>query len=176
MTTKTILSGGTALAAAGLLGLGLGLSTSASAASDTTTEQTQSAETTQSEQSDRCGPGGHGGRGAEPHEHTEATKEETAQVAEAVAAQDDTLTVEDVRKDPDGSFDARATNADGEPVLVEVSADLTTVEVREGGPRGDRRAPADEDGAAGEDAPPAPPTDDDASGDTATDPELPTAA
>ena len=70
-----------------------------------------------------------------PHAHTDATADETAKVTAAVTAKDSTVTVTKVQKDPDGSFDALGTK-DGAPVMVEVSADLATVEVRTGGPGG----------------------------------------
>ncbi|MGO4957060.1 hypothetical protein ACTQ49_07280 [Luteococcus sp. Sow4_B9] len=82
---------------------------------------------------DRGGRGGKGGPGG--HEHTDATDAETTQVTEAVKAKDSTVTVESVQKDPDGSFDVRGTK-DGSPVMVEVSKDLKTVDVRTGGDRG----------------------------------------
>ena len=75
------------------------------------------------------GPGGKGGA------HTAATAAETAQVKAAVKAKDATVTVTEVRKDADGSFDALGTKA-GARVMVEVSKDLKTVEVRTGGPGG----------------------------------------
>jgi hypothetical protein len=67
------------------------------------------------------------------HEHTEVTGEELATVTEAVQAHDSAATVESVAKDPDGSYDVRATK-DGEPVMLEVSADLATITERAGGP------------------------------------------
>ncbi len=70
-----------------------------------------------------------------PHAHTDATADETTKVTAAVTAKDATVTVTKVQKDPDGSFDALGTK-DGAPVMVEVSADYATVEVRTGGPGG----------------------------------------
>ncbi|HOF63877.1 MAG TPA: hypothetical protein PLL54_06205 [Dermatophilaceae bacterium] len=70
-----------------------------------------------------------------PHAHTDASADETAKVTAAVTAKDSTVTVTKVQKDPDGSFDAIGTK-DGAPVMVEVSADLATVEVHAGGPGG----------------------------------------
>lgn len=67
------------------------------------------------------------------HEHTEVTGDELADVTAAVTAHDDAVEVEAVRQDPDGSYDVLGTK-DGEPVFLEVSADLATVTEREGGP------------------------------------------
>ncbi len=80
---------------------------------------------------------GRPGDGQRPwkHEHTEVTGDELAKVTEAVTAKDSAVSVTSVRKDPDGSYDVFGTK-DGSPVMVEVSADLKTVEVRTGGPGG----------------------------------------
>ena len=48
---------------------------------------------------------------------------------DAVKAKDSAVTVQSVRKDPDGSYDVLGTKG-GEQVMVEVSADLKTIEVR----------------------------------------------
>ena len=69
------------------------------------------------------GPGGHG--------HTEVTGDELARVTAAVKAQDSSITVDTVRKDPDGSYDVLGTK-DGNPVMVEVSKDLEAIETRLG--------------------------------------------
>ncbi|MEL4357717.1 MULTISPECIES: hypothetical protein [unclassified Luteococcus] len=68
------------------------------------------------------------------HQHTAATADETAEVTAAVKAKDAAVTVESVQKDPDGSYDVRGTKA-GSEVMVEVSKDLKTIEVRTDGPR-----------------------------------------
>ncbi|GAB94987.1 hypothetical protein BJY21_001731 [Kineosphaera limosa] len=85
------------------------------------------------------GPGCQTGRGGDrgSHAHTEVTGAEATKVTEAVTAKDSTVTVESVRKDPDGSYDVLGTK-DGQRVMVEVSADLATIEVRTGGPGGPR--------------------------------------
>ena len=80
-------------------------------------------------------PGYGDGRRHGGHDHTTVTGDEAAKVRAAVKAKDATLTVEQVRKDPDGSYDAMGTKA-GQHVMVEVSKDLATVEVRTGGPGG----------------------------------------
>ena len=80
------------------------------------------------------GPDGPGGRGG--HAHTEVTGDEATKVTKAVTTTDSAVTVESVRKDPDGSYDVMGTK-NGERVMVEVSADLKSVEVRTGGPARD---------------------------------------
>lgn len=82
--------------------------------------------------------GGPGGSGP-GHDHTPVTGDELADVTAAVEAYDSAVTVESVRKDPDGSYDVLGTKDDA-PVSLEVSADLETVTERAGepgGPRGD---------------------------------------
>lgn len=69
------------------------------------------------------------------HEHTDVTGSEKTKVTDAVKAKDSAVTVQSVRKDPDGSYDVLGTKG-GEQVMVEVSADLKTIEVRTGGPGG----------------------------------------
>lgn len=90
--------------------------------------------------------------GHEPHEHTDVTGADLTRVTEAVEAHDATIAVEAVRQDPDGSYDVHGTK-DGEPVALDVSADLATVTERpargpghRGGPCGDRpgAAPSEE--------------------------------
>lgn len=80
---------------------------------------------------DRDGKSGPGGQAR--HSHTAATTDETAKVKAAVKAKDSAVTVESVQKDPDGSYDVQGTKS-GSKVMVEVSKDLKTIEVRTGGP------------------------------------------
>ena len=95
------------------------------------------------------GPGqggrGHGGPGGQGrHAHTAVTGDELAKVTAAVKAKDSGVTVTSVQKDPDGSYDVHSTKS-GANVMVEVSKDLKTIEVRTGGPgqggKGDSSAP-----------------------------------
>ena len=81
----------------------------------------------------KAGKGGPGGMAG--HGHTDATADEAAKVTAAVLAKDAAVTVTKVMKDDDGSFDVMGTK-DNAPVMVEVSADLATIEVRTGGPGG----------------------------------------
>jgi hypothetical protein len=80
-----------------------------------------------------------GARGPGGHQHTAVTGDEATKVSDAVTAADSTITIDSIMKDPDGSYDVHATK-DGTPVMVEVSADLASVEVRTdrgpGGPGG----------------------------------------
>lgn len=73
--------------------------------------------------------------GPAPHEHTAVTGDELAKVKAAVKAKDSAVTVTEVRKDPDGSYDVLGTKA-GAPVMLEVTADLKTITTREGRGRG----------------------------------------
>lgn len=81
------------------------------------------------------GGGGPGKAGRQMHAHTAVTGDEAAKVTAAVKAKDSAVTVTTVQQDPDGSYDVLGTKA-GAPVMVEVSKDLKSVEVRTGGPGG----------------------------------------
>ena len=86
------------------------------------------------------GQGGYGapdGRGMGGHSHTAVTGTELDKVKAAVKAKDSTITVTTVVKDADGSYDVFGTKS-GSQVMVEVSKDLKTIEVRTGGPGGPR--------------------------------------
>jgi hypothetical protein len=99
------------------------------------------------------GPGGAGGRGGPGgSSDTPVSGSELAKVTAAVKAKDSSVTVEHVRKDPDGSYDVMGTKA-GKPVMLEVSKDLATVTERTGGPGGGM--PGGGPGKGG--PPPAPP-------------------
>ncbi|MGA8979281.1 MAG: hypothetical protein WB473_09230, partial [Pedococcus sp.] len=77
------------------------------------------------------GPGGHGGI-----THTAVTGTELTKVTAAMKAKDSAVTVTEVRKDADGSYDVAGTKA-GDRVMFEVSTDLKTITARTGGPGGD---------------------------------------
>ena len=82
------------------------------------------------------GPGGgHGGPGGGASQDTAVTGAEADKVIAAVTAKDSAATIDTVRKDPDGSYDALGTK-DGSPVFYDVSADLATVTEHTGGPGG----------------------------------------
>ncbi|WP_040156860.1 hypothetical protein [Mobilicoccus massiliensis] len=99
------------------------------ASADTSTGESSTATATAAQQDGReCGPGGHA--------HTQVTGAEATKVTQAVTKKDSAVTVERVMKDADGSYDVMGTKS-GERVMVEVSKDLATIEVREGvGPGG----------------------------------------
>ena len=69
---------------------------------------------------------------------TPVTGDEATKVSAAVTAKDSTVTVESVRKDPDGSYDVLGTKA-GAKVMFDVSADLATITENAGGPGGGGR-------------------------------------
>ena len=75
-------------------------------------------------------------------------------VAAAVKAKDSAVTVKQVMKDPDGSYDVMGTKA-GKPVMLGVSKDLATVTARSGPPGGMRGGPGPGPGKGG--PPPAAP-------------------
>ena len=81
----------------------------------------------------RSGEGKGQGYGPGGHAHTEVTGTELAEVTAAVKAKDSAVTVQRVQKDPDGSYDVIGTK-DGNPVMLEVSQDLKTIQTRTGGP------------------------------------------
>jgi len=76
------------------------------------------------------GGGRHGGGNDTP-----VTGTELSTVTAAVKANDSTVTVSSVRKDPDGSYDVLGTRS-GANVMLEVSKDLKTISTNAGGPRG----------------------------------------
>jgi hypothetical protein len=80
-------------------------------------------------------PGGPGGRGPGRSSDTPVTGSELSKVTAAVKAKDSAITVQHVRRDPDGSYDVLGTLA-GKPVMLEVSKDLATVTEHTGGPGG----------------------------------------
>lgn len=90
--------------------------------------------------------GGRGPGGAS--QDTAVTGTEKDKVVAAVEAKDSAVTVTEVRKDPDGSYDALGTKA-GARVMVEVSKDLKTVEVRTGGPGDGHGMPGGAQGGTG---------------------------
>lgn len=70
-----------------------------------------------------------GGKGGGGSQDTVITGDEATKVTAAVTAKDSAVTVSQVRKDPDGSYDVVGTK-DGAKVFYEVSADLATVTAR----------------------------------------------
>jgi hypothetical protein len=113
---RTILLGASALAAGAIVAGGVNLATAATGDGGSTDTYSRPP-----------GPGG--------HEHTTVTGDEKTKVVDAVEARYDDVTVTAVLQDPDGSYDVQGTQG-GNPVMVEVSKDLATVELRTGGPGG----------------------------------------
>ncbi|CCH73482.1 exported hypothetical protein [Nostocoides australiense Ben110] len=90
-------------------------------------------------QQGQMGPGGHGGQPGDGQmggsQDTAITGDEADKVVAAVQAKDSAASITEVRKDPDGSYDALGTK-DGSPVFFEVSADLATITENTGGGMG----------------------------------------
>ena len=93
------------------------------------------------------------GATADPSSDTAVTGTQADSVIAAVKAAFPGSTITTVRMDPDGSFDALGTAADGSRVFYDVSADLVTITAGgHGGGRGghgDRPADAPTDASAG---------------------------
>ncbi len=154
MTHKAIGIAAAGLAAAGVTALGL-VTTSAPAVAETPTPST----TASSSPSGTASPSASGsaspgttpttgstakpGRGTGGSADTAVTGEEATKVTAAVKAKYPTLTVTNVRKDPDGSYDVLGTK-DGANVFYDVSADLATITENTGGAgRGGKGGSAD---------------------------------
>lgn len=83
------------------------------------------------------GPGGKGGQGGPGgSQDTAVTGDEAQKVIDAVKAKDSTVTIDAVRKDADGSYDALGSRADGSKVMFDVSSDLATITEGQGRPGG----------------------------------------
>jgi hypothetical protein len=108
----------TAAAALATLGIFVGGASLANAESGTTS----STSSTSSTAAAGAAPSGVAGQASQD---TAVTGDELAKVTAAMAAQDSSVTVTEVRKDPDGSYDVLGTK-DGSPVFYDVSSDLTT--------------------------------------------------
>jgi hypothetical protein len=127
-----------ALAAAGAVGVaGAAIASAADDSTPTSTFSTSSSTDSLPRggegSTERQVPDGKGGPGASQDEAV--TGDEAQEVADAVQAQDSSVTIETVRKDPDGSYVALGTK-DGQPVFFDVSADLETISENAGGPGG----------------------------------------
>ncbi|WP_286959074.1 hypothetical protein [Arsenicicoccus sp. UBA7492] len=79
--------------------------------------------------------GGHGGGRGGGSTDTAVTGTEATKVKDAVKAKDSSVTITEVRKDPDGSYDALGTKA-GQQVFYDVSKDLATITQSTGGQGG----------------------------------------
>jgi len=139
MSRKNI--GLVAASVAAAAAIGLGGAALANAADDTGTSTSAavagnaSADAPSDAPSDAPVNGRDGSALGQQSQDTPVTGDEAAKVSAAVTAQDSTVTVESVRKDPDGSYDVLGTK-DGQKVMFDVSADLATVSQAQGGPGG----------------------------------------
>lgn len=132
--TKIITAACGVVAAAGLIATGATLSNAATPAAQTGTG-------TYSNTFGSGGPSGDRGHGSND---TPVTGTELSKVKAAVKAKDSAVTVTEVRKDPDGSYDVFGTKS-GSPVMLEVSKDLKTITTgpgRRGHGNGSQLAPS----------------------------------
>ena len=111
----------TAAAALATLGIVVGGASLANAESGTSSTSS----TTSSGTSSGAVAGAPDGALGQASQDTAVTGDELAKVTAAMAAQDSSVTVTEVRKDPDGTYDVLGTK-DGSPVFYDVSADLST--------------------------------------------------
>ena len=70
---------------------------------------------------------GQGGGQRGGSQDTAVAGTEAQKVIDAVQAKNTGVTITEVRKDPDGSYDALGTKSDGTKVFYDVSADLGTI-------------------------------------------------
>ena len=127
------------VAAAGVAVAGV-IAASGSAVAETTTPNPSPTATTGTG-SASPGPDRQAARGGASND-TPVTGDEATKVSKAVTDKDSTVTVNSVRKDPDGSYDVLATR-NGTQVMFDVSADLTTITEHT---RGDGEAGSDKGG------------------------------
>jgi len=136
MNIKKLGIGAASLAAVGALVLG-GATFASAADNPTPTTQSSAGATSSPDATGKAGQQGRGQAGADGQpggsQDTPVTGEEATKVSAAVTAKDSAVTVESVRKDPDGSYDVLGTKA-GARVMFDVSADLATVTENAGGP------------------------------------------
>lgn len=132
--TKIITAACGVVAAAGLIATGATLSNAATPAAQTGTGT----------YSNTFGSGGPSGDRGHRSNDTPVTGTELSKVKAAVKAKDSAVTVTEVRKDPDGSYDVFGTKS-GSPVMLEVSKDLKTITTgpgRRGHGNGSQLAPS----------------------------------
>ena len=135
-TNKFGLAAASTAAVAALLIGGATLANAADNPTPTTTSATSSAGSSAATVPGDATAGTPGDRGQQgASQDTPVTGDEATRVSAAVTAKDSTVTVESVRKDPDGSYDVLGTKA-GAKVMFDVSADLATITENAGGPGG----------------------------------------
>lgn len=130
---KLALGAASVLAAGAIIGGGAAL-----ASADPTPSASASASGASADRGSASGTAGQGRQMGGTH--TDVTGDEAQKVIDAVKAKDSSATIDTVRKDPDGSYDALGTTSDGAKVMFEVSADLATITQGQGG-QGDQGGP-----------------------------------
>jgi len=131
-----------AVAAAALIGGGASVAVAAGNTAAPTTAPAASAPAVAGQQ---------GGTGVVSQD-TPITGDQATKITAAVTAQNAGVTITEVRQDPDGTYDALGTKADGSMVFYDVSADLATVTEKvapAGAPGGHGQAPGAQAGAQG---------------------------
>lgn len=123
---KLALGAASVLAAGAIIGGGAAL-----ASADPTPSASASASGASADRGSASGTAGQGRQMGGTH--TDVTGDEAQKVIDAVKAKDSSATIDTVRKDPDGSYDALGTTSDGAKVMFEVSADLATITQGQGG-------------------------------------------
>ena len=106
-----------AVAAAALIGGGASVAVAAGNTAAPTTAPAASAPAVAGQQ---------GGEGMVSQD-TPITGDQATKITAAVTAQNAGVTITEVRQDPDGTYDALGTKADGSVVFYDVSADLATI-------------------------------------------------
>ena len=114
---KLALGAASVLAAGAIIGGGAAL-----ASADPTPSASASASGASADSGSASGTAGQGRQMGGTH--TDVTGDEAQKVIDAVKAKDSSATIDTVRKDPDGSYDALGTTSDGAKVMFDVSADL----------------------------------------------------
>ena len=126
---KLALGAASVLAAGAIIGGGAAL-----ASADPTPSASASASGASADRGSASGTAGQGRQMGGTH--TDVTGDEAQKVIDAVKAKDSSATIDTVRKDPDGSYDALGTTSDGAKVMFDVSADLATITQGQGGQGG----------------------------------------
>lgn len=147
-----------AIAASSLAAAGLIAGGATFAYAENTATASPSTQATASAPAAGQGQGDRTQGGAQASQDTPVTADEAQKVIDAVKAKDSTATITEVRKDPDGTYDALGTKADGSRAFYDVSTDLATItentagaggQVGRGGPGGQAGGTsADASGAA----------------------------
>lgn len=129
MAINRIAVAASGLAAAGLIAGGASLAYADGTTPAPTQSSSPAAAGGQTTQADA--PGAQGQQGAQGQRggsaDTPVTGDEAQKVIDAVQTKNTGVTITEVRKDPDGTYDALGTKADGTKVMYDVSTDLATI-------------------------------------------------